>query len=258
MTKILFVCHGNICRSPAAEFVFRSLAKKAGLQDQFEVASAATSSEEIGNPVYPPMRRVLEARGYSCEGKTARRIRRADYDYYDLIIGMDDENRWNLRRFYDGDPEGKLHDLMEYTPHPEEIPDPWYTRDFAGALDAIEYGCERLLTALTGVVLIDFSSCGEISELYAELRDKMDWEPWYGSNLDALYDILTGLPHHGSTFVFTMPEEDAPAEVRLVANRIRAVFDEAEKYLASGEESPAEEAAGALTPENETEEDLTE
>ena len=228
MTKILFVCHGNICRSPAAEFVFLSLAEKAGVREQFEAASAATSSEEIGNPVYPPMRRVLEAKGYDCKGKTARRIRRSDYDYYDLIIGMDDENKWNLRRFFEGDPDGKLHNLMEYTAHPEEeIPDPWYTRDFAGSLATIEYGCEQLLAHLTGIVMIDFSACADIPALYAELRLKMDWEPWYGNNLDALYDVLTGLPHLGTSFIFTMPSEDAPAEVRLVAERIRTVFMEA-------------------------------
>ena len=230
MTKILFVCHGNICRSPAAEFVLRSLAEHAGLADEFEIASAATSSEEIGNPVYPPMRRVLEERGYSCAGKTARRVRRWDYENYDLVIGMDDENRWDLSRLFHGDPEGKVHLLLEYLGREdEEIPDPWYTRDFAGCLDVIEVACASLFEALTGVVFLDFSNCGDIPSLYAEMRHKMEWEDWYGENLDALYDVLTGLPHRGTHFVLIMPGEDAPAEVRLYADRIADVFREAEE-----------------------------
>ncbi len=228
MTKILFVCHGNICRSPAAEFVFKRLTERAGLSEEFEVSSAATTSEEIGNPVYPPMRRVLEEQGYDCSGKTARKVRRSDYSKYDLIIGMDEENSWDLRRIFHGDPDGKLHSLLEYGGRgAEEIPDPWYTRDFSGSLLAIEEACQGLLEKLSGVVLIDFSGCGDLSELYAELREKMGWEDWYGENLDALYDILTGLPHRGKRFVLTMPSEDAPAEVRLYAERIQSVFEEA-------------------------------
>ena len=227
MTKILFVCHGNICRSPAAEFIFRDLVKKAGLDDQFEIDSAATSSEEIGNPVYPPMRRLLEARGYDCSQKTARRVRRSDYQNYDLIIGMDAENAWDLRRVFHGDPEGKLHNLLEYTGRGEEdIPDPWYTRDFSGSLEEIEVACHALLEELTGVVFLDFSNCGDIPSLYAEMRDKMAWEGWYGENLDALHDILTGLPHRGTHFVLFMPGEDSPAEVRLYAERIARLIKE--------------------------------
>ena len=225
MTKILFVCHGNICRSPAAEFVLQQLAAKAGLADEFEIASAATSSEEIGNPVYPPMRRILEERGYNCDGKTARRVLRSDYDVFDLIIGMDDENIWDLRQLFHGDPDGKLHTLLQYAGQEnEEIPDPWYTRDFAGCMDVIEEACAGLFEALTGFVFLDFSRCADIPALYAELRHKMNWEVWYGENLDALHDILTGLPHRGTHFLLTMPDEDAPAEVRLYAERISSVF----------------------------------
>ena len=134
MTKILFVCHGNICRSPAAEFVFKDMLRRAGLSAEFQVDSAATSSEELGNPVYPPMRRVLSEHGLSCAGKTARKLRRSDCDAYDYLIGMDEENLWNMRRLFHGDAEGKLHSLMEYTAHPEDtIADPWYTRAFERA-----------------------------------------------------------------------------------------------------------------------------
>ena len=200
------------------------------MQEEFEIASAATSSEELGNPVYPPMRRVLEARGLNCDGKTARKVRRSDYDAFDLIIGMDDENRWDLSRLFHGDPEGKLHNLNEYVGRgDEEIADPWYTRDFSGCLDEIELACAALFEHLTGIIFIDFSACADIPALYSELRQKMAWESWYGENLDALYDILTGLPHRGRHFVLTPPAEDAPVEVRLYAERILRVFQDYEE-----------------------------
>ncbi len=230
MTKILFVCHGNICRSPAAEFVLRDLLLRAGLSEEYQIESAATSSEEIGNPVYPPMRRVLEKRNYDCTGKTARRVIRSDYDQFDLIIGMDDENIWDLRRLFHGDPDGKLHTLLEFVDRPyEEIPDPWYTRDFSGCLDEIELACSGLMEALTGVVFLDFSSCADISDLYTELRRKMNWAGWYGENLDALHDILTGLPHRGNRFIITPPGNDEPEEVRLYAENTSSVFLESGK-----------------------------
>ena len=232
MTKILFVCHGNICRSPAAEFVLRDMTNRAGLSDRFEIASAATSSEELGNPVYPPMRCVLESRGFDCKGKTARRVRRIDYEIFDLIIGMDMENRWDLSRLFHGDPEGKLHNLNEYAGRGnEDIADPWYTRDFVGCFDEIELACEALFEHLTGVVFLDFTACADIPALYSELRQKMQWEPWYGENLDALHDVLTGLPHRGEHFVLSLPAEDAPAEVRLYAERIRQVFQDYEEGI---------------------------
>ena len=151
MTKILFVCHGNM--------------------EDYTVSSAATTTEEIGNPVYPPMRRLLEARGLDCSGKTARKVRRSDYDSYDLIIGMDEENRWDLRRIFHGDPDGRIHNLLEYLGRGDEsIPDPWYTRDFSGCLDVIEQACYALLETLSGVVFLDFSACADIPSLYSEMR----------------------------------------------------------------------------------------
>ena len=228
MTKILFVCHGNICRSPAAEFILRDLLRRAGAEKEFEVASAATSSEELGNPVYPPMRKVLAAHGLDCAGKTARKLRRRDYEDWDLLIGMDEENLWNMRRLFGGDPDSKLHIFMDFAGFPgEEIADPWYTRDFERAYADLELACQGLLYHLTGTVLVDFSLCPDIPSLYRELREKLQWEDWYGENLDALFDVLTGLPHRGERFALTMPAEDAPKEARLYAQRIRRVFEEA-------------------------------
>ena len=111
MTRILFVCHGNICRSPMAEFVMKSLVASAGLEREFDIASAATSSEELGNPVYPQARRKLAEHGIGCAGKTARRMTAADYGAYDLLIGMDAANLRNMLRICGGDPDGKLHKL---------------------------------------------------------------------------------------------------------------------------------------------------
>ena len=225
MTKKLFVCHGNICRSPAAEFIFKDMLRRAGKLDEFQVDSAATSAEELGNPVYPPMRRVLAEHGIDCAGKTARVLRRSDYEAFDLLIGMDEENLWNMRRMFHGDAEGKLHNMLEYAGRPHDaIADPWYTRDFERAWDDVYEACLGLLEALTGTVLLDFSRCADIADLYREMREKMAWESWYGENLDALYDILTGLEHRGTRFALTMPDEDAPREVRLYAQRIRDVF----------------------------------
>ena len=228
MTKILFVCHGNICRSPGAELILRDLLRRAGLAEAYEIASAATSGEELGNPVYPPMRRVLASHGLDCSGKTARRLLRRDYEDYDLLIGMDEENLWNMRRLFGGDPDSKLRNFMDFAGLPgEEIPDPWYTRDFERACADIELACEGLLYHLTGIVTVDFSLCPDIPSLYRELREKLRWEDWYGENLDALYDVLTGLPHRGERFLLTLPEEDAPLESRLYARRILQVFRDA-------------------------------
>lgn len=145
MIKILFVCHGNICRSPMAEFVMKDLVKKAGLEQRFSIASAATSTEEIGNPVYPPARRKLAEHGISCAGKTARQLTKADYDRYDFLIGMDRANLRNMRRICGADPEGKLHLLMEFTDTPGEVADPWYTGDFEQTWQDVLRGCSGLL-----------------------------------------------------------------------------------------------------------------
>ena len=149
MTKILFVCHGNICRSPMAEFVMKDLVKKAGLTSQFQIASAATSREEIGTPVYPPARRKLAEHGISCAGKTARQLTRADYGAYDLLIGMDQANLRNMRRICGGDPEGKIHLLLEYADRSgQEVADPWYTGDFEATWQDVLAGCQGLLASL--------------------------------------------------------------------------------------------------------------
>ena len=148
MVKILFICHGNICRSPMAEFVMKDLVQKAGLDAQLEIASAATSTEEIGNPVYPPARRKLAEHGIRCDGKRARQLRRDDYTRYDLLIGMDRANVRNMERICGGDPEGKLHLLLEYTARPGEVADPWYTGDFQATWEDVEAGCTGLLQSL--------------------------------------------------------------------------------------------------------------
>lgn len=130
MIKILFVCHGNICRSPMAEFIMKDLVRKAGLTEQFEISSVATSAEELGNPVYPMARRKLAEHGIDCSGKTARQLKNRDYEKYDLLIGMDHANIRNMYRICGGDFADKIHLLMDYTAHPGEVADPWYTRDF--------------------------------------------------------------------------------------------------------------------------------
>ena len=148
MVKILFVCHGNICRSPMAEFVMKTLVKQAGLEAQFQIASAATSTEEIGNPVYPPARRKLAEHGIGCAGKTARQMTRADYQEYDLLIGMDHANLRNMTRICGGDPEGKLRLLLDYTDRPGEVADPWYTGNFEQTWQDVTAGCRGLLESL--------------------------------------------------------------------------------------------------------------
>lgn len=150
MTRVLFVCHGNICRSPMAEFVLRDMAEAAGRGAEFVIASAATSTEEIGNPVYPPARRKLAEHGIRCGGKTARQMTAEDYRRYDLLIGMDGRNLANMRRICGGDPGGKMHLLMDFTRRPGEVADPWYTGDFDAAWRDVTEGCRGLLQWLEG------------------------------------------------------------------------------------------------------------
>ena len=146
MIKILFVCHGNICRSPMGEFILKDLVEKAGLADRFHIESAATSTEEIGNPVYPPARRKLAQHGIDCAGKTARQLTADDYGRFDLLLGMDRANIRNMTRICGGDPQGKIHLLMEYAGHPgREVADPWYTGDFDATWDDVLAGCQGLL-----------------------------------------------------------------------------------------------------------------
>ena len=149
MVKILFICHGNICRSPMAEFLMKELVRQAGQAEAFCIASAATSAEELGNPVYPPVRRKLAEHGIDCTGKTARQLTRRDYEDWDLLIGMDEENMAGMRRLFGGDPEGKLHMLLEYAGLHRGVADPWYTRDFDAAWQDVTVGCTALLTRLS-------------------------------------------------------------------------------------------------------------
>ena len=140
--KVLFICHGNICRSPMAEFVFKDLVGREGQASQFEIASAATSTEEIGNPVHPGTRRVLGGLGISCEGKRARQLRKQDYEGYDYLIGMDQWNISNILRIVRRDPQGKIFKLLDFSQRPRDIADPWYTGDFQTTYEDIEEGCQ--------------------------------------------------------------------------------------------------------------------
>ena len=149
MTKILFVCLGNICRSPMAEFVMKDLVKQAGLESQFRIDSAATSREELGNPVYGPARRKLAEHGISCGVHRARQLQPRDYSEYDLLIGMDQANIRNMGRICGGDPQRKIHLLLDYAGRPgQEVADPWYTGDFETAWQDISQGCQGLLKKL--------------------------------------------------------------------------------------------------------------
>ena len=152
MISVLFVCHGNICRSPMAEFIFKDIVSKRGLGDQFYIASAATSTEEIwngiGNPVYPPAKRELAKHGITCEGKRAVQLKKSDYNKYDYLIGMDDWNIRNMRRMLGGDPDGKIHKMMEFAGSSQDVADPWYTGDFETTYQDILEGCQGLLSEI--------------------------------------------------------------------------------------------------------------
>ena len=148
MTKILFVCHGNICRSAMAECVMTMLIRQRGLEGRLSADSAATSGEEIGNPIYPPAARKLREKGVPVLPHAARRMTAGDYAGYDLLIGMDDANIRNMNRIAGGDPDGKIRRLMDYTARPGEVADPWYTRDFESAWRDVNEGCQALLDAL--------------------------------------------------------------------------------------------------------------
>lgn len=150
MIKILFVCHGNICRSPMAEFVLRDMVNKRGLGQEIFIASAATSSEEIGNPVHRGTRDKLKVYGISVEGKHAVQLIKKDYRKYDHLIGMDERNLVNMMRILGGDPEEKIRRLLDFTNRTGDIADPWYTGDFNQTYNDIYCGCEGLLKYLLG------------------------------------------------------------------------------------------------------------
>ena len=148
MKKILFVCHGNICRSPMAEYVMKDLVKKAGLEAEFQIASAATSREEIGNPIYPPARRKLREKGIPFGDHRAVQMTRQDYGAYDLLLAMDQANVRNMTAIAGGDPAGKIRRLLDFTDHPRDIADPWYTGDFDATWRDVLEGCQGLLAQL--------------------------------------------------------------------------------------------------------------
>ena len=152
MLKIMFICHGNICRSPMAEFIFKKMVADKGIADRFVIASCATSTEEIwgdtGNPVYPPAKAELKKHGIICEGKRAVQLKKSDYENYDLFIGMDSYNIRNMHRILGGDPKGKIRKLMDYTQMGGDVADPWYSDRFDIAYRDIYDGCKGLLESL--------------------------------------------------------------------------------------------------------------
>ena len=148
MINVMFVCHGNICRSPIAEFVLKDMVKKHHLENQFHIKSAATSYEEIGNPVYPPARRVLANHGISCEGKRARKLIKKDFEDFDYLIAMEEYNLRNIRREFGTNLTERVSLLLDYTDRPGDIDDPWYTGKFDLTYDEIELGCKGFLKSL--------------------------------------------------------------------------------------------------------------
>ena len=148
MVKILFVCHGNICRSPMGEYILKDMLEKRGMSQDFYVESAATSTEELGNPVYPPARNKLKEHGIDCRGKTARQITKADYKNFDYIFCADSYNIKNAMRIFGSDPAGKVRRLLDITDNPRDIADPWYTGNFDITYDDIIEGCEAFLNTL--------------------------------------------------------------------------------------------------------------
>ena len=145
MYKILFVCHGNICRSPMAEFVMKDIVAKAGKSDEFVIASCATSTEEIGNPVHYGTKRKLAEVGISCDKKRAVQLTKSDYDRYDYLIGMDEWNIRNIKRITGGDPERKIFKMMSFSGSSRDVADPWYTGDFEATWKDVTEGCQGLL-----------------------------------------------------------------------------------------------------------------
>ena len=152
MIRIMFVCHGDICRSPMAEFIMKDMVQKEGIDHQFVIASSATSTEEIwndvGNPVYPPAQDQLARHNISCEGKRAVQLTAGDYNKYDLLIAMDDANVRNMHSILGGDPAGKIKKLMDFTNRPGNVADPWYSGRFDIAYRDIFEGCKALLVSL--------------------------------------------------------------------------------------------------------------
>lgn len=145
LTKVLFICHGNICRSPMAEFVMKDMVKKKGMAESFYIESAATSTEELGSPVYRPVRELLNRHEIDCEGKRARQITRSDYADFEMLIGMDEANIRNMHICFGGDSENKIYKLLTFAGEDRDVADPWYTRDFERTWMDVRIGCNALL-----------------------------------------------------------------------------------------------------------------
>lgn len=145
--RVLFICHGNICRSPMAEYILKDLVEKAGMAEDFEIASAATSTEEIGNDLYPPARRILFNKGIKYGYRKARQITKKDYEYYDFVIAMDENNLRNLKRLLGEDTEHKISLMMDYAGKHRDVADPWYTGDFETTYNDITEGCKGFLAS---------------------------------------------------------------------------------------------------------------
>ena len=148
MIKIMFVCHGNICRSPMAEFIMKDMVSKLGVSSEFFIASSATSTEEIGNPIYPPARAELTKQGISFDRREATQLARSDYGKYDLFVGMDAANIRNMHRIFGSDPDSKIIRLLDLTASRRDVKDPWYTGNFAETFSDIKDGCKALIEHL--------------------------------------------------------------------------------------------------------------
>lgn len=148
MKRIVFVCHGNICRSPMAEFVMKDLITASGLEDTYDISSAATSAEEWGNPMHRGTRSILHEKKIPFTTHTARQLRKSDYEAFDLFVGMDRNNLRNMHRLFGGDPQNKIRLLLDYVGESRDIADPWYTHDFDTTFRDVEQGCRALLSAL--------------------------------------------------------------------------------------------------------------
>ena len=145
MVKIMFVCHGNICRSPMAEFIMKQKVEERGIEEDFYIESCATSSEEIGNPVYPPAKQVLQRRGINCSAKRARKITKGDYERFDYIVCMDSNNLRNLKLMFPNDNGKKISKILSFTGIDRDVADPWYSGDFSATEEDVCIGCEAIL-----------------------------------------------------------------------------------------------------------------
>lgn len=148
MIRILFICHGNICRSPLAEFVMKQMVRDRGIESDFLIASAATSTEELGNDIYPPMQEAMRRHGIEFEHRGARQVKRGELEDWDLLICMDRRNLKNLERMYKNQVKGRVSLLLSYAGRDDEVEDPWYSRDFEQAYEDVVEGCEGLLSCL--------------------------------------------------------------------------------------------------------------